>query len=62
MRGPVGVSPTLLADVQRGVVIDLPRTMRAKGDVAAAGVAVDTDVDEAIKLVEEELQLLRDSG
>lgn len=60
--GLASVSPLLLADLERGVVIDLPAAMRSGGDVAGEGVQVDTDVDEAIQLVEEELQLLRDAG
>jgi hypothetical protein len=60
--GLAAVSPGLLADVERGLVIDLPTAMRTNADVADAGVALDTDIDEAIQLVEEELQLLRDAG
>jgi hypothetical protein len=60
--GLAAVSPALLADVERGLVIDLPKAMRTSDDVAEAGVSLDTDIDEAIQLVEEELQLLRDAG
>lgn len=60
--GVAAVSVALLSDVERGVLVDLPRAMRAGGDVVAVGADVDANIDEAVTQVEAELELLRDSG
>lgn len=60
--GIASVSPSLLAELERGVIIDLAEAIRTDGDVTTAAAQVDTRLDEAIALVEEELELLRDAG
>ena len=60
--GVASVSPTLLADLERGVVLELPAAIRSGADVTDAASQLDARLDEAIALVEEELELLRDAG
>ncbi|MCW2921475.1 MAG: hypothetical protein JWL76_1349 [Thermoleophilia bacterium] len=60
--GIASVSPSLLAELERGVVLDLPNAMRRDADVTNVAAELDARLDEATALVEEELELLRDSG
>lgn len=60
--GIAAVSPALLADLERDVVITLPDAMAQQRDVAAVAAEVDARIDEATQLVEEELELLREAG
>lgn len=60
-RGLAAVDPQLLAQVERGMMITLPDAMRRGGDVAAAGAELDGLVDDAIALVESELELRREA-
>jgi hypothetical protein len=60
--GLAAVSPGLLAELERDVVITLPTAMSSHGDVAGTAAEVDARIDEAIQLVEEELELLREAG
>ncbi len=55
------VSPSLLAELERDVIVDLPAAVRKDGDVTSVAAGLDTRLDEATALVEEELELLRDS-
>lgn len=59
--GLAAVSPMLLAELERDVVMTLPDAMTRGGDVSAAAAETDARIDEAIQLVEEELELLRES-
>jgi len=56
------VSPELLTNLEQSLLVDLPESVRGDGDVASVAVELDTRIDEAISLLEEELQALRDSG
>ena len=60
--GVAALSPALLSELERGLVLDLPEAIRSGGDVTSAAAALDGRIDEAIALVEEELELLRDAG
>lgn len=60
--GIAAVSPVLLAELERDLLITLPDAMRGSQDVTTLAADVDGRIDEAISLVEEELQLLRDAG
>jgi hypothetical protein len=60
--GIAAVSPSLLAELERDVVLELPEAIRTNGDVTDAAAQLDARLDEAIALVEEELELLRESG
>ncbi len=53
------VSPTLLAELERDVLMTIPDAVRAGGDVVAAASDFDERLDEAIQLLEDELELLR---
>lgn len=56
------ISPTLLSDIERGLFVSLPTTIKTGGDFAAAAGEVDSLIDEAISLIEEELELLREES
>lgn len=58
--GLSAVSPSTLTQLEQGVLVDLPDAIRAGGDVAAIASELDVAIDEAISLVEEELELLRE--
>lgn len=60
--GIAAVSPNLLAQLERDIAMTLPDAMQRRGDVAAAAAETDARIDEATQLVEEELELLRESG
>lgn len=59
--GLAAVSPGLLAELERDLVFALPEAMAAGSDVTAAAAEVDARIDQAIQLVEEELELLREA-
>ncbi len=60
--GIAAVSVTLLAELEHGVIIELPAAIRADADVTNVAAELDRQLDETIALVEEELELLRDSS
>lgn len=60
--GIATVSPSLLAELEQAVLVELPAEITAGGDVATLVGDVDVRLDEAISLVEDELELLRESG
>lgn len=60
--GVATVSPSLMAELERAILVELPRAIVADGDVATLVGDIDMRLDEAISLVEEELELLREGG
>jgi len=60
--GIAAVSPSLLAELERDVILDLPTAIRTGADVTARAAELDARLDEATGLVEEELELLRESS
>lgn len=60
--GIAAVSPSLVAELEQAVLVDLPAAIVEGGDVATLVSDVDARLDEAISLVEEELELLREAG
>ena len=60
--GIAAVSPSLLAELERDVMLTLPAAVRARSEVTARAAELDARLDEAIAQVEEELELLRESG
>lgn len=59
-RSVATVDGDLLAQVEQELGITVPTAMRSNGDVVAAAAELDTLLDDAITLVEGELQLLRE--
>lgn len=60
--GVASVSATLLVELDRDLLITLPAAFRAGGDVVTIASDIDGRIDEAISLVEEELELIRESS
>ncbi len=56
--GIAAVSPELLASIERQVLIELPTAITQGGDVATIASDLDANIDEALSLVEEELDAL----
>lgn len=59
--GIAAVSPSLMTELERDVLVTLPDAIRARGDVAKLASDADGRIDEALTLVEDELEILRDS-
>ncbi|MCW2926909.1 MAG: hypothetical protein JWM86_877 [Thermoleophilia bacterium] len=59
-NGVAAVDPSRLFELERGVAMTLPDAIRANADVASAGADLDARIDDAITVVEEELELLRE--
>lgn len=60
--GIAAVSSSLLAELERGVIVELPGAIRTDADVTNVAAELDRQLDEATALVEEELELLRESS
>lgn len=60
--GIAAVDPAVLAALERSLVIDLPAAITAGTGASDAAAAFDEQLDEAISLVEDELELQRESG
>jgi hypothetical protein len=60
--GVAAVTPSLLADLERDLLVVLPETIAQGGDLVTVATATDALVDEAVSLVEEELMALRETG
>ncbi|MCW2956110.1 MAG: hypothetical protein JWO69_979 [Thermoleophilia bacterium] len=66
LQGPAGagiaaVDPDLVATIEHGITIDIPHAMDAGTDVSGIAAQVDAHLDDAIGLVETELEQLRES-
>lgn len=54
------VSPSLVPELEQALLIAMPDAIRSGGDVAGVASEIDAKADEAIQLVEDELDLLRE--
>jgi hypothetical protein len=58
-RGIASVDPTMLAEIERALFIDFPAALNGKDEPTAIAEQLDARLDDAIQLVESELELLR---
>lgn len=60
--GTASVGPDVLARIERGLLMDVRAALQSGRNIPSAAATLDADIDEAVALVEDELELLRQDG